>query len=186
MDVTSRRAGQWTFSLAATAASTYALDAFAAATGALLVAAGLLDGLSRAWVVTALVASYLIWTLGLRTNLRANGALLAATGTSTNVLSKAAWELTRRRGGGERAPRLAAAAAYAGTEVAKEVPYYAAAFGAAASSEAITSSDALVFLTGTNLGAAMYEYGLGRLTTVFLRRRRRGYARVVRPGDGIS
>ena len=176
MDVTLRRAGQWTFSLAATAASTYALDAFAAATGALLVAAGLLDGLSQSWVVVVLLVSYLIWALGLRTNLRANGALLAATGTSTNVLSKVAWELTRRRTSGMRAPRLAAAAAYAGTEVAKELPYYAAAFGAAATTEAITSSDALVFLTGANLGAAVYEYSLGRLTTAYLGRRRPRYA----------
>jgi hypothetical protein len=58
-----------------------------------------------------------------------------------------------------------------GTELAKEVPYYAAALGAAFISDTITSHDALVFLAGTNLGAAVYEYGLGRVTRVYLHRR---------------
>ncbi|MEV4538259.1 guanitoxin biosynthesis pre-guanitoxin forming N-methyltransferase GntF [Asanoa sp. NPDC049518] len=162
---------RWTVSAAATVVSTYALDAFAAAAGALVVTSGVLDGLAYQWVVVILVASYVVWAAGLRTNLRANGALLAATGTSTNVLSKAAHDLTRRFSRAGRAPRVAAAVAYAGTEVVKELPYYAAAFGAAAATDAITSADALVFLAGANLGAAVYEYGLGRLTTVFLRRR---------------
>ncbi|SNT41748.1 NNMT/PNMT/TEMT family protein [Asanoa hainanensis] len=162
---------RWTVSVVATAASTYALDLFAAAAGALVVASGVLGGLSHSWVVAVLVASYLVWALGLRTNLRANGALLAATGTSTNVLSKAAYDLTRRFTRRAGAPRVAAAVAYAGTEVVKELPYYAAAFGAAAATSAITTTDALVFLAGANLGAAVYEYGLGRLTAGFLRRR---------------
>jgi hypothetical protein len=163
--------GTWTVSLAATAASAYALDAVAAAAGAALVAAGLLDGVAQEWVVGFLVASYAIWAVGLRTNLLANGALLAATGTSTNVLSKVAFDVTRRRARGAGTPRLAAAVAYAGTEVAKETPYYLAAFGAAAATDAITSNDALIFLAGANLAAAGYEYGLGRLTGAFLRHR---------------
>ncbi|GIF51485.1 NNMT/PNMT/TEMT family protein [Asanoa ferruginea] len=163
--------GTWTVSLAATAASAYALDAVAAAAGASLVAVGLLDGVAQEWVMVFLVASYAIWAVGLRTNLRANGALLAATGTSTNVLSKAAFDVTRRRARRGSTARLAAAVAYAGTEVAKETPYYLAAFGAAAATDAITSTDALVFLAGANLAAAGYEYGLGRLTGAFLRHR---------------
>ncbi|GIF73817.1 hypothetical protein Asi02nite_33350 [Asanoa siamensis] len=159
----------WTISVAATAASTYALDAVAAAAGAGLVASGLLAGLDQSWVLAMLVGSYLTWAVGLGVNLRANGRLLAATGTSTNVLSKAAYEMARRRG---RSPRLPAAVAYAATEVAKELPYYAAAFGAAAATDTITTTDALIFLAGANLGAALYEYGLARLTTAVLRRRR--------------
>ena len=77
-----------------------------------------------------------------------------------------------------RARRIAAAAAYIGTEIAKEVPYYAVAFGVALASDTLTSRDALVFLAGTNLGAAVYEFGLGRLTQVYLRRFR------TRPGQG--
>ena len=59
------------------------------------------------------------------------------------------------------------------TEVVKELPYYAGAFGAVLLSDAISSKDAVIFLGGANLGAAAYEYGLGRLTGVFLRRRER-------------
>jgi hypothetical protein len=102
--------------------------------------------------------------------------LLAATGISTNVLSKAAYDVTRRRTSNPRAPRLAAAVGYIGTEVALEVPYYAAAFGAAALTDSITSAEAVVFLGGANLGAALYVYGLALLTSVFLQRRRRRYA----------
>ncbi|MDG4820273.1 guanitoxin biosynthesis pre-guanitoxin forming N-methyltransferase GntF [Asanoa sp. WMMD1127] len=159
----------WIVTLVATAVSAYALDAVAAASG--LVTAGVLGALSFESALVLLVASYGIWAVGLAANLRANGALLAATGTSTNVLSKAAYEATRRRGA--RTSRVAAAIAYAGTEVVKELPYYLAAFGAAASTDAVTSTDALVFLAGANLGAALYEYGLARLSRVIVRRRRR-------------
>jgi hypothetical protein len=161
----------WTASIAATAASTWALDSFAAVTGGGLVASGLLDDLGHRWVLVFLVVSYAAWAVGLRANLLANGRLLAATGTSTNVLSKAAYDLTRRRWPGGRRARVAAAVAYTGTEIAKEVPYYTAAFGAAVLTDAITADEALIFLGGANLGAALYEYGLARLTGVVLRRR---------------
>ncbi|MFG1994658.1 guanitoxin biosynthesis pre-guanitoxin forming N-methyltransferase GntF [Actinoplanes sp. NPDC048988] len=160
----------WPVSLAATAASTLALDAWAAVTGAGLVASGLLTGLGQGPVVAVVLASYTAWVFGLRANLRANGSLLAATGTSTNVLSKLAYDVTRRRFGGERAARLAAAAAYTGTEVVKEVPYYTAAFGAAVATDSITTDEALIFLAGANLGAAFYEAVLARLTRTRLGR----------------
>jgi len=158
----------WAVSLAATAASTYALDAFAAVTGAGLVASGMLADAAHRSVVAFLVASYVVWVFGLRANLRANGALLATTGTSTNVLSKLAFDVTRSRS--------AAALAYIGTEIAKEVPYYTAAFGAAVTTDAITADEALLFLGGANLGAALYESVLARLTRALLRRRHRGHA----------
>jgi hypothetical protein len=60
---------------------------------------------------------------------------------------------------------------WAFTEVAKEIPYYAGALGAAAFSDSVSSTDAVVFLAGANLGAAAYEYGLARLTRSLLRRR---------------
>ncbi|MEU4690557.1 guanitoxin biosynthesis pre-guanitoxin forming N-methyltransferase GntF [Actinoplanes sp. NPDC023714] len=153
----------WTTSLAATAASTYALDACAAAAGAALVASGLLADLGRQLSLAILLVSYTVWAFGLRANLMANASLLTATGTSTNVLSKLAHDLT--------GSRLAAAVAYTGTEIAKEVPYYTAAFGAAAATDAITTDEALVFLAGANLGAAFYEVALARLTRALLRRR---------------
>ncbi|NMO57575.1 hypothetical protein HH310_41220 [Actinoplanes sp. TBRC 11911] len=157
----------WTVSIAATAASTWALDAFAAVAGGGLVASGLLDDLGHRWVLVFLVVSYAAWAAGLRANLLANGKLLAATGTSTNVLSKAAYDLVR----GRRAKRVAAAVAYTGTEIAKEVPYYAAAFGAAAVTDTITADEALIFLGGANLGAAFYEVVVAKLTVAILRRR---------------
>ena len=48
----------WGVSLVATVASTYALDAFAAATGATLARSGVLAGVGRTWVVVLLVVSY--------------------------------------------------------------------------------------------------------------------------------
>jgi hypothetical protein len=162
----------WAASLAATVASTYALDVSAAAAGAGLVASGLLADLGHRSVVVFLLVTYTVWVFGLRANLRANGSLLAATGTSTNALSKLAYDVGRRRWGEGRAARLAAAVAYTGTEVAKEVPYYTAAFGAAAVTDTITTEEALVFLGGANLGAALYEAALAGLTRAVVRRRR--------------
>jgi hypothetical protein len=166
----------WAFSLGATVASNYALDACAAVAGAALVTSGLLGGLDVPWAVALLVVSYAAWGSGLWVNLRANWTLLVATGTSTSVLSKAAYDLTRHATTNARAPRLAAAAGYAGTQVAAEVPYYVGAFGAATVSDAITADEAVIFLAGANLAAALYEYGLARLTRAFLRRRPRRYA----------
>jgi hypothetical protein len=165
-----RAVSDWLITLAATAASTYALDAVATAAGVLLVASQLLNGLDHALVLAFLAATYLTWGVTLRANLGANWSLLERTGTSTNALSKAAFELTRRKGA--RAQRIAAAIGYVATEVGKEVPYYAGAFGAAAVTDSVSSTDALLFLAGANLGAAAYEYGLAHLTRGVLRRRR--------------
>ena len=161
-------ASAWFITLAATAASTYALDAVATAIGVLLVASQLLSGLDHLLVLAFLAASYVAWGFGLRANLRANWLLLRRTGTSTNVISKAAFELTRRRG--VRTQLVAAGAGYVATELAKEAPYYAGAFGAAVLTDAVSSNDALIFLAGANLGAAAYEYVLARLTRTILRR----------------
>jgi hypothetical protein len=168
-----RQLKNWAASLAATVVSTYALDACAAAAGVALVASGLLGGVDHQWVLAILVASYGLWGFGLRANLRANWTLLEATGASTNVLSKAAYDLARRTTSGMRAPRWAAAVGYSATEVAKEVPYYTASFGAVVLSDSITANHALIFLTGANLAAGMYEWGIARLTRAFLRRRGR-------------
>src|SRR5215212_6676257 len=85
---------RWGVTGLATVVSTYALDAVATAAGLLLVAAGLLAGLDQGLVLTFVAGSYLIWALGLRANVRANWNLLSTTGTSTNVLSKLAHDLT--------------------------------------------------------------------------------------------
>ena len=166
--LSSRRAWAWTVTIAATAASTYALDAVATAAGVLLVASQLLSGLDHAPALAFLAATYVLWGFSLRANLGANWLLLRRTGASTNVVSKAAFELTGRRG--ERAQRIAAAAGYVATELAKEAPYYAGAFGAAVLTDAVSSSDALLFLAGANLGAAAYEYVLARMTRRLLDR----------------
>jgi hypothetical protein len=157
--------------LAATVASTYLLDGVATAAGVALVASQLLRGVDH-WLVMAFLAlSYVVWAAGLRVNLAANSRLLEETGTSTSVLSKAAYDLAVLGRRSLRARRLASQAGYVSTEVAKEIPYYAGAFGAALVSDSVSSDDALIFLAGTNLGAAAYEYGLGRLTSTFLRLR---------------
>ncbi|SNY38716.1 NNMT/PNMT/TEMT family protein [Paractinoplanes atraurantiacus] len=163
----------WIVSIAATVASNYALDAFAAAAGVALVASGLIAGLGVPWLLLILAVSYVAWAVGLRAALHANWTLLLRTGTSTNVLSKGAYDLARRTSRSARVARLAAAAGYAGTQVAGEAIYYAGAFGAAAFSDSVTSTEALGFLAGANLAAALYEYGLARITTGLLRRWRR-------------
>ncbi len=158
---------------AATVGSTLALDAVATAGGLLLAASGLLSGFEHPLLLVALAITYVVWAAGMRVNLAANAALLARTATSTSILSKVAHDAARRAGAGDRARRLAASGGYVVTELAKEAPYYAGAFGAAVATDAVSSSDALVFLAGTNLAAAAYEYGLARATGALLRRRAR-------------
>ncbi len=163
------RRAAWGLSVVATVLSTYALDLVATAAGLLVVATGLLSGLGAGWLVAALAGSYVGWGLGLRVNLAANVRLLETTGTSTNVVSKAAFELTRRQGSGVR--RLAASSGYVATELAKELPYYAGAFGAAALTDTLLTADAVAFLAGANLGAAAYEFALGRGTAAVVTHR---------------
>jgi hypothetical protein len=172
-----RRHGSWLVTLLATAASTYALDAFAIAVGGLLAASGLLAGLDGPLLLAFLAATYAVWGAGLRLNLAANWTLLSCTGASTNVLSKAAHDIARARDAGPRMRRFAASSGYVLTELAKEVPYYASASGAVLLSNTVTTGDAIVFLAGTNLGAALYEYGLARATRVYLHRRTAGARR---------
>jgi hypothetical protein len=161
----------WLVTTAATVVSAYALDAFATAAGVALVASGLLGAIEPPLPLLFLLATYIAWWIGLRANLAANWALLALTGTSTNLLSTAAHDLARARRAGARARRTAASAGYLATELAKEAPYYAGAGGAALLTESIAASEAMLFLGGANLGAAAYEYGLARATHRFLRGR---------------
>jgi hypothetical protein len=164
-----RRRRAWIVTLLATVASVYALDAFATAVGGGLAASSLLAGLDGALLAGFLAATYLLWGAGLRANLAANWSLLACTGVSTNALSKAAHDIARGRAAGPRACRLAASGGYLLTEAAKEIPYYAGAFGASLVTNAVSTNDAIVFLAGTNIGAAVYEYGAARATRAFLR-----------------
>ena len=159
----------WTVTAGATLASTYALDAVATAAGVALAATGFPQRGGHAAVLALLVASYIAWGAGLRVNLAANWDLLCRTGASTNLLSKLFFALAARSG--TRWRRHAASAGYVLTELAKEAPYYAGAIGALVVSNSVTADDALVFLAGANLGAAVYELGLARATRVLLRRR---------------
>ena len=162
---------RWAVTVLATAASTYALDGFAIAVGVLLVASGLVAGLDGPPLLAFLAATYALWGAGLRVNLAANWLLLDRTGASTNLLSKAAHDIARARHAGPRVRRFAASSGYLVTELAKEVPYYAATSGAVMLSDSVSAGEAIVFLAGTNLGAALYEYGLARATRLYLRRR---------------
>lgn len=168
-----RGAVAWVVTLAATAVSAYALDVLATAAGIFLVATEILSGLDHPLLLAALGLSYVVWGLGLTANLRQNHALLSQTGTSTNIFSKAAFDFATARSASARVRRLAGAAGYVVTELAKEVPYYAGAFGATVLTDSVTSSEALIFLIGANLGAAAYEQGLAGLTRLLLARRKR-------------
>jgi hypothetical protein len=169
---------RWVITVAATAASALALDVTASAVGVLLVATHLLDDASLAVLVAVLAATYGLWAAGLRANAVANGQLLEVTGTSTNVLSKLIFDAALRRAWSPRAARTASAAGYVTLEAAKEIPYYAGAFGSALLTDHVDAAEAIIFLAGSNVGAAVYEIGLARLT-------RRGLAwrsrRAVRP-----
>jgi hypothetical protein len=160
----SRRRTVWIVTLLATVAS---------AVGGSLAASGLLGRLGRTPLLGFLAMTYLMWAAGLRANLAANWSLLTGTGISTNALSKLAYDIARGRDAGPRARRLAASGGYVLTEAVKEVPYYAGAFGATLVTGGVTTADALVFLAGTNVGAAIYEYGAARATRIFLLRFRK-------------
>jgi hypothetical protein len=161
---------RWGLTVVATVVSTYALDAVATASGLLLAATTLLEGMDHLVLLAILAGTYVAWGAGLRVNLGANWLLLEATGTSSSAPSKAAYELAKLRTRSIRARRFAAAIGYVGTEAAKELPYYAGAYGAVILSDSVSSADAVVFLAGANLGAAVYEYGLGNITRAYLRR----------------
>lgn len=122
---------------------------------------GLLDGLDGSHLLAALAVSYLLWACGLRVRVAANWASIEATGTSISLPSLLAYELACGRTRSRRMQRLAAGLGHVGTEIAKEIPYYLAAFGAVALSADLTTGGALTFLIGGNLGAAVYECGLG-------------------------
>ena len=179
-------ARRWLATVGATAVSTYALDAVATAAGAALAASGLLHGAPHLALLGFLVLTYVAWGAGLRRNLAANWALLEQTGTSTNALSKAAHDLAALRAWRPRAQRLAGSVGYVATELAKEAPYYAGAFGAAIVSDSVSSGDAIVFLGGANLGAAAYEYGLAGLTRAFLRRGHASFDADWVPGEYLA
>ncbi len=172
-----RSAKRWLLTLAATAVSTYALDAVATAAGLALAVSDLLDGLGRTGALLFLAATYVAWGAGMWANLGANWELLERTGASTNVLSKAAYDLFARGPVGGRWRRIATDIGYAGTELAKETPYYAGALGATLFSDAISAVDAIIFLGGANLGAALYEVALAHGVRLFLRVRPAAYAR---------
>jgi len=182
VQVATRPQRAWFATVLATVASTYALDAFATAVGAALTASQLLAGVDAQLLLVVLAASYGLWFAGLRANLAANWALLEATGASTTLFSKGAYELTRNAR--PRVRRLAASAGYVATEALKEVPYYAGALGATLL-DGVSSSEAIVFLAGTNLGAGLYEYGVAGLTHRWLGRRMDTAAAVASgPPDG--
>lgn len=163
--------GRWGATLAATAVSWGALDAVATASGALLVASAPLEGAGHELLIGLLAVTYVAWGAGMRVNLPANARLLESTGTSTRATSKAAHDLACRVSTSRRVRRFAAATGYVAVEAVMEAAYYAGAFGTAALSDGIDAHDALIFLAGANLGAALFEYGIGRGTLIFLDRR---------------
>lgn len=156
---------RWAITIAANVGSIYILDLTATAFGLGLVALlqiyapDVLD-MHMTYIICFLACSYVVWGYSLLQNLKANWRLLEETETSTNVLSKAMHDLTTSYTRNLAIRKFATGAGYAVTELAKEIPYYVAAFGAAAASETITMNASLLFLAGANLGAAIYEYVL--------------------------
>jgi hypothetical protein len=148
----------------------YALDLVATGSGLLLVASGLLAGISHWLAVALFVATNVVWFAGLWSMLLANWELLQRTGASTNILSKAAFDLVGRLTTSGRWRCIAANLGYITTELAKEAPYYVGAAGVALFSDSITAVDALVFIVGANVGASIYGFTLARGMRLFTRR----------------
>jgi hypothetical protein len=94
-------------SVAATVVATGALELVATVAGALLVWSRFLDWASHRLLLGFLAVTYVLWAAALWRNLVANWRLLEATGTSTNVCSKAVYEIVRLRSRSRRARRLA-------------------------------------------------------------------------------
>jgi len=161
---------RWAVTLAATGLSIYVLDVVATLAGVALVASDVLGGADLLCVALFLGSTYVFWGFGLRANLEANWDLLERTGTSTSCFSKAAYDVAARGGRSDKARKTASTAGYLLVELIKEAPYYAAAFGTAALSEAVAFDEALIFLGGANIGAACYEFGLARATHALLAR----------------
>ncbi len=137
---------RWVITGAATAASALALDVTASAVGVLLVATHALQAAPFAVILAALAATYGLWAAGLRANVVANGQLLEATATSTNVLSKLLFDVAQRRSWSPRAARTASAVGYVMLEAAKEIPYYVGVFGSALLTDHVDAAEAFIFL----------------------------------------
>lgn len=164
------QAKKWSATIVANAVSTYALDMVSTAAGIALVASGMLSSLDFGSAAFILAISYLLWVGGLSKSLSANWRLLETTGTSTNLLSKLAYDLAGLRAARVGLRRFLSAAGYLLFELAKESPYYFGAFGLALASDTVSGEEALVFLAGANAGAATYEYGLGWSTRLLLKK----------------
>jgi hypothetical protein len=164
------RARSWIATVSASFVTFYALDMVATGAGLLLVASGLLAGISH-WLALALwLATNVLWGAGLWSMLLANWELLKRTGASTNILSKAAYDLAARLTLSRRWQCVAANLGYISTELAKETPYYVGAAGVALFSDSVTAVDALVFIVGTNIGASAYGFTLAHGVRLFARR----------------
>jgi hypothetical protein len=160
----------WTATVAATIASTYALDTVATTAGGLLVLSGLLSWLGHGQALALLALSYVAWGAALGPALRANWALLERTGASSSLPSKVAHSFARQRNWTPAARRIITALGYVGTELAKEAPYYIGAIGMALFTPSVSATEAVLFLAGANCGAALYELVLARLVRHLLSR----------------
>ena len=87
----------WLIAAVATCVSTYALDGVATAGGVLLVGSGVMAEVGETQMLLVLAGTYVAWAAGLRVNLKANFRLLEEVGTSSNALSKAAYDVVSSR-----------------------------------------------------------------------------------------
>lgn len=164
---------RWGITAGGTVGSTLAIEGIATACGLTLSNSSALDTWGTKSLMLFLAESYGMWFKGMRENTNANWELLEQEGVSTNAPSKALYDMAGRRGWSERKQKIVAGAGYVGTEIAKELPYYTGAFGAATVWNEISNDDAIIFLAGANIGAGLYEYGFSKITKVGLHIRAR-------------
>jgi hypothetical protein len=173
------KATRWGVTIGANVASTYALDGVASAVGVSTVWATdkvtnivsdnphVLESVPAPALLPVLGASYIAWWKGVSPNLEQNWHLLEETGMSSNALSKLFYDRAGKYSATKQ--KLLSKGGYVLWETVKEVPYYAAAFGAAAVSKDISTQESLIGLAGANLGAAAFERGLAYATKKFLK-----------------
>ena len=156
----------WLVTAVASLVTAYGLDVVATCAGLLLAGTGWLAGIDYSTGIVLLLLTYVGWFFGAWSILRANWELLQRTGASTNLFSKAGHDIAARLGWSVGWRRAATHTGYIITDLAKEVPYYVGAAGAAIFSDSIDAVDAVIFLVGANIGATSYgflqSYGMRR------------------------
>lgn len=165
-----KKATRWGLTLGATVGSSMLLEAPATVGGTALVNTHLLQTMDTKGLLALLGVSYASWAYGMHKGIKANINALEQTGMGSNVFSKVAFDNVKHR----TLQKITVGTSYVVPEVAKEIPYYAGAFGADAAG-IINTKEAIIFLAGANVVAAGYEVAQAKTMDFLVRRSERPF-----------